>query len=339
VLAAAGAAQSARQAQISADIARYKAQIATLAHQYKGRSGRYNSGDSSKRATAEEALNYLYDGFTLQEGRDNAAAERQRIAAEAKASHTAVRNAQHHAAKPDARQHCGGAAAAASAAAPRGGAEADQPPDDEEDAQLPDGVDQRYFSASPAQKAFNAWAQGEARHSRGGENVGGGFWRFAPTHFVQLGGAADTVGVEPQVVYDPQRTYGCERGVCPVHKWDGAHALGTAGLTRTCEPSHTRARGAHARAILCILTYPTVLRVCLFFASGPRRISVVYHDEWGCSHWLCCGLCQKELKELNLSSSRTRASCASQRRRGESRSSRMTSTRRSSGAAPRTLWC
>ena len=143
VLAAAGAAQSAWQAQISADIARYKAQIATLAHQYKGRSGRYNSGDSSKRATAEEALNYLCDGFTLQEGRDNAAAERQRLAAEAKASHAAVRNAQHHAAKPDARQHCGGAAAAASAAAPRGGAEADQPPDDEEDAQHPDGVDQR----------------------------------------------------------------------------------------------------------------------------------------------------------------------------------------------------
>ena len=51
--------------------------------------------------------------------------------------------------------------------------------------------DQRYFSASPVQKTLNAWVQGEARHSRGGENVGGGFWLYAPTHFVQLGGAAD----------------------------------------------------------------------------------------------------------------------------------------------------
>ena len=66
MLAAAGAAQSARQAQISADIARYKAQIATLARQYLGRLGRCRSGDSSKRATAEEALKYLNDGFTLQ---------------------------------------------------------------------------------------------------------------------------------------------------------------------------------------------------------------------------------------------------------------------------------
>ena len=66
VLAAAGAAQSARQAQISAEIARYKAQIATLARQYLGRSERCRSGDLSKRATAEEALKYLNDGFTLQ---------------------------------------------------------------------------------------------------------------------------------------------------------------------------------------------------------------------------------------------------------------------------------
>ena len=65
------------------------------------------------------------------------------------------------------------------------------------------------------------------------------------------------MGVEPLVVYDPQRTYGCERGVCPVHKWDGVQALDTAGLTRTCEPSYTRAHVAPARAILCILKYCT----------------------------------------------------------------------------------
>ena len=131
-----------------------------------------------------------------------------------------------------------------------------QPPDDKEDARCSSPTtwtsDQRYFSASPVQKTLNAWVQGEARHSRGGENVGGGFWRYAPTHFVQLGGAADTVGVEPLVACEPQRTYGCERGVFPVHKWNGVHALGTAGLARTYESSHTRARGAPARAILCI---------------------------------------------------------------------------------------
>ena len=174
--------------------------------------------------------------------------------------------------------------------------------------QLPDDADQRYFSPSPAQKAFNASAQGKAQHSRGGENVGGGFWRYAPTHFVQLGGAADTVGVEPLVACEPQRTYGCERGVCPVHKWNGVHALGTAGLARTYESSHTRARGAPARAILCI-------RVLVIFVistprresstyqalpaqSGPWRISGVYHDDWYCSHWVRCGLCQKEREDL-----------------------------------------
>jgi hypothetical protein len=102
-------------------------------------------------------------------------------------------------------------------------------------------VGKRYFRASEAQKAFNAWAQEEALHGRGGENVGGGYWRYTPKHFVQLGGAADTVGVEALVIYDPQRTYGCERGMCPVHK---VAIAGTAGLTRTCEiaPAAARAR-------------------------------------------------------------------------------------------------
>ena len=54
VLAAAGAAQSARQAQISAEIARYKAQIATLEATFAERSRQYPSGDSGKRETAEE---------------------------------------------------------------------------------------------------------------------------------------------------------------------------------------------------------------------------------------------------------------------------------------------
>ena len=247
-LAAAGAAQSAWQALLDADIAKYRGVIATLQGKYAGKRGRYPSGDSRKRSTAEEALKYLLDGFTLQEGRDNAAAERRRLAAEAQASRAAAGNAQHHAAKPDGRQHSG--AAAAAAAAPRRGAAADQPPDDDENVQLPEDVDKLYFVASAAQKVFNAWAQNEALHSRGGENIGGGFWRYAPKHFVQLGGASDTVGVESLVVYDPQRTYGCERGVCPVHGWDSSQALGTAGLTRTCETSNARSR-ARARANSC----------------------------------------------------------------------------------------
>ena len=176
--------------------------------------------------------------------------ERRRLAAEAQASRAAVRPAQRHAAKPDGRQHSGSAAAAAAAAAPRRGAAAVQPPDDNENEQLPEDVDKRYFVASAAQKVSNAWAQDEALHSRGGENIGSVFWRYAPRHFVLLGGASDTVGVESLVVYDPQRTYGCERGVCPVHGWRNSQALGTAGLTRTCEtPTHANTRSrARSRA-------------------------------------------------------------------------------------------
>ena len=114
-----------------------------------------------------------------------------RLAAEAQASRAAVRHAKHHAVKPGGRQHSGSAAGAAAAAAPRGAA-ADQPPDDDENEQ---DVDKLYLVASAAQRLFNAWAQIEALHSRGGENIGGGFWRYAPKHFVQLGGASDTVGV------------------------------------------------------------------------------------------------------------------------------------------------
>ena len=106
-------------------------------------------------------------------------------------------------------------------------------------------MDKLYLVASAAQRLFNAWAQIEALHSRGGENIGGGFWRYAPKHFVQLGGASDTVGVESLVVYDPHRTYGCERGVCPVHGWNSSQDLGTTGLARTCE---TLKRTLRARA-------------------------------------------------------------------------------------------
>ena len=60
--------------------------IATLKHNYKGRSGRYRAGDAKKRNTTEEALKYLLDGFTLQEGRVNAAEERRRLAALAQAA-------------------------------------------------------------------------------------------------------------------------------------------------------------------------------------------------------------------------------------------------------------
>ena len=68
VLAAAGAAQSARQAKISADIARYKAKIVELARKYAGRSGRYRSSDSRTLATAEEALKYLYTASRCRKG-------------------------------------------------------------------------------------------------------------------------------------------------------------------------------------------------------------------------------------------------------------------------------
>ena len=74
MLAAAGTAQELRKAQIGEDIARYKTQLADRTSKYKGRSGRYSGTDSRKRATAEEAIKYLYDGVTLQEGRDKLSA-------------------------------------------------------------------------------------------------------------------------------------------------------------------------------------------------------------------------------------------------------------------------
>lgn len=53
----------------------------------------------------------------------------------------------------------------------------------------------------------------------------------------------------------------------------------------------------------------TVLRVRLFFVSGPRRISGVHRDEWGCAHWLRCRLCQKEREELKERLKQLKASC------------------------------
>lgn len=238
-LAAAGAAQAARAAQIKADIAKHERVLEKLRAQHLGKRGRYSSSDTNKKKTADEALKYLYEGCLLAEGRAAAAAQRRRLADESQAAIVSQSGAAHHAAPPDARQHYGFAAAgaAARAAAAPPAALDEQPPDANENDELPEDVDKRYFSAASAQTKFNVWAQNEARAGRGGENMGGGYWRYVPPHFVQLGGSASTVGVDPLVVYDPHRTYGCGHGACPLHKWDGTQRLKTAGLTSTCAPA------------------------------------------------------------------------------------------------------
>ena len=172
----------------------------------------------------------------------------------------AVRNAQHYAAQSDARQHSGRAAAAARAVAPRHGARAiSRRTTKRTRAAAPRRRGPATSAISPLRLCRRPLTHG-CRAKRGIRAVartlaaGSG---CTPRRTLCSSAGPRTVGVEPLVVYDPQRTYGCERGVCPVHKWDGVQALDMAGLTRTCEPSYTRAHVAPARAILCILKYCT----------------------------------------------------------------------------------
>lgn len=170
----------ARAAQNKDDIDKYKRNLGRLRANYTGRRGRYSASDTRIKNTADEALKYLYDGITLSEGRAAAKAGRERLLNERRAANAAQRNVAHHAAAPDTRQRIGVAAAATrqrigvAIAAPRAATADEQPPDENESNVLLDDVNERCFCESPAQIAFNAWAQAEALAGRGdAKQIGG----------------------------------------------------------------------------------------------------------------------------------------------------------------------
>ena len=194
-LAAAGADQVARATQIKAEMEKYKLVYKCLKAHCQARCGRYSGSDSMKKNTADEALKYLHDGITLSECQAAAAAERNRLTNERWTGNAAHRSVSPHAAVPDAWQCVGVSAASAqqsvevvntATASPQAAGE--HPPDENENDNLPEDVDKRYSSAPPVQMEFNACAQSEALVGRGGENVGGGYWRHSPPRLVQLGG-------------------------------------------------------------------------------------------------------------------------------------------------------
>ena len=193
-LAAAGKDHVARQALIAAETTAAKAVIAGLKEEHSGKRGRYESSDKKKLDKADETLKYNRDGLTLAEGREMARAENRRRHAAVAARKQAVVEVKHHAVAVDARARQQSAAASSAAATARPAAATARragdkdPPDDNENDALPEEIDTRYFCASEVQRNFNSWAQDEAKARRGGENLGGGFWRYTPKHFVELGG-------------------------------------------------------------------------------------------------------------------------------------------------------
>ena len=224
-----------RQARIRREIAANEAVLAALKTKNKGRSGRYNSADKKKKNTADTNLKYLRDGKLPEEARQERMAEHERMKNAPKPAASAASHAAHHAAASDGRHRGGGAAAAASAAggqaavdaAARGGG-----PDDEENAELPEGVDKRYFSASDAQRAFLAEVLPDALNGRGGRHLGSGYYCYSPLDCVELGGDMSTVGVSELIIFDPNRAFGCGHGCCPKHGWVERKHINTAGLTR-----------------------------------------------------------------------------------------------------------